>query len=402
MEFPMNIKTLACLAATLFGSVATAQRPPNYIQDVRPILDRHCRECHFQGAPFAPMAMDTYAQVRPWIKSIHKQIVTGTMPPWHAAAPENAFINERGLSESERTIVIDWIEGGAQRGPGREPERPEPPESPWHIGEPDLVVEADADFAIPGEGTVPHQTFSVPFPDTRDRWVRAVEVLPTDFKHTRSISVYVKHPPGTQGIPDAGLYGQGLLATYFRGHCERVYPEDAGKLIRPGAQLVFRAHYITNGRPGLDRPRIAFRFHDEPPAYHVISRGIANAEFVIPPHEKAFETRASHTFEHPVRILSFRPEMRARGSQFQYVATQPGGDLRTLLDVNPFDFRWQVEYALTQPVELPKGTTIECTAIMDNSHENRWNPDSHAFVRPGMTHTDEIMIGWIDYVERNL
>lgn len=69
--------------------------------------------------------------------------------------------------------------------------------------------------------------------------------------------------------------------------------------------------------------------------------------------------------------------------------------------MNPFWFRWQVEYVLKSPVEIPAGTTIECIATMDNSHENFWNPDSHGEARPGLTPSDEIMIGWVDYIQRS-
>lgn len=396
----MNTKPMLTVPVLLLALQAAAQRPPTFIGDVQPILERNCRECHFEGAPLAPMALDAYAQVRPWAKSIHKQVASGAMPPWHAVAPKGAFANERGLSEAERKTIVAWLEAGAPRGSGPEPVREHTPQPAWRIGDPDLVLDAGTEFAIPAEGEIPYQTFTVAFPENEDRWVKAIEVLPTDYEHTEQISVYVKNPPGEGEIPDAGPYGRGLLASYFRGHCERTYPENAGKLIRAGAELIFQAHYVANGKPGVDRPRVAFRFHDGPVANHVVTRGIANADFVIPPHEPAFEIRAAYTLKTPAKILALRPQMRARGSRFQFIATDPAGHSEVLLDVNPYRYRWQVEYVLKKPVELPAGTTIECVAIMDNSHENVRNPDSHAYVRPGTTQADEVMIGWIDYVER--
>ena len=93
-----------------------------------------------------------------------------------------------------------------------------------------------------------------------------------------------------------------------------------------------------------------------------------------------------------------RPLMRARGVRFTYTAKKPSGEEEVLLDVNPYTFRWTTEYQPLIPINLPASTMIECRAIMDNSHENVRNPQPHDEVRPGETMSDEIIIGWVDYV----
>ena len=81
---PMSTKHLILLPLLVAAALAAAQSPPTFVKDVLPIFERHCHECHYSGAPHAPMALDSYAQVRPWVKAIHKQVETGAMPP---AAP---------------------------------------------------------------------------------------------------------------------------------------------------------------------------------------------------------------------------------------------------------------------------------------------------------------------------
>jgi hypothetical protein len=67
--------------------------------------------------------------------------------------------------------------------------------------------------------------------------------------------------------------------------------------------------------------------------------------------------------------------MHYRGKDFEYRAVYPTGETQTLLRVPTYDFNWQLFYYLADPVVLPKGTRIDCTAYFDNSPNNRYNPN---------------------------
>ena len=55
-------------------------------------------------------------------------------------------------------------------------------------------------------------------------------------------------------------------------------------------------------------------------------------------------------------------------------------------------------YRLTEPLKLPAGTRLECTATYDNSKGNKNNPDPSKTVRWGDQTWDEMMVGFLDYV----
>ena len=61
-----------------------------------------------------------------------------------------------------------------------------------------------------------------------------------------------------------------------------------------------------------------------------------------------------------------------------------------------FDFAWQTYYVLKDPIELPKGSVIDCLAHFDNSDSNPYNPDSTKLVRWGEQTFEEMMIGYLD------
>ena len=61
-----------------------------------------------------------------------------------------------------------------------------------------------------------------------------------------------------------------------------------------------------------------------------------------------------------------------------------------------YDFGWQTFYVLAQPMNLPKGTRIDCEAHFDNSSNNPYNPDPTKLVRWGEQTFEEMMIGYVD------
>ena len=80
-----------------------------------------------------------------------------------------------------------------------------------------------------------------------------------------------------------------------------------------------------------------------------------------------------------------------------YTLTRPDGSSEIILRVPKYDFGWQTDYALAEPMTLAKGSTLRVTAHFDNSPANRANPDPTASVRWGDQTWEEMMIGFVDY-----
>src|SRR5438132_8788930 len=95
------ISAALCVGAFAAGlSKTEAKSTPTFHKDVLTILQARCQECHRAGE-IGPMPLLTYAQVRPWAKSIKSAVLTRKMPPWFADAAYGHFSNDRSLSQSE-------------------------------------------------------------------------------------------------------------------------------------------------------------------------------------------------------------------------------------------------------------------------------------------------------------
>ena len=121
--------------------------------------------------------------------------------------------------------------------------------------------------------------------------------------------------------------------------------------------------------------------------------------FAIPPGAANYEVKAVRVFDRPATLTAMTPHMHLRGKAFKYEVVTPDGKRETLLSVPKWDFNWQVGYQLAKPRPIPAGARIECTAWYDNSARNPVNPDPAARVRWGNMTWEEMMIGFIEYIE---
>jgi hypothetical protein len=121
--------------------------------------------------------------------------------------------------------------------------------------------------------------------------------------------------------------------------------------------------------------------------------------FMIPAGAPDHRVTECHTFPNDVNITSLTPHMHLRGKAMRYVAHYPDGRNETLLYVPAYDFNWQFTYLARQPIPIPKGTRMEVIAEFNNSANNALNPDPTKSVRWGAASENEMMDGWIEYVE---
>src|ERR1041385_4521510 len=88
-----------------------------FSKDIAPIFREKCEACHRKDS-MAPMALVTYAETRPWAKSIKERVVTRQMPPWHISKSVGIqqFSNDRSLTEAEIATIARWVDSGSPAG----------------------------------------------------------------------------------------------------------------------------------------------------------------------------------------------------------------------------------------------------------------------------------------------
>jgi hypothetical protein len=169
-------------------------------------------------------------------------------------------------------------------------------------------------------------------------------------------------------------------------------------LIKAGSDLVLEIHYTTNGKASTDRSKFGLVFAKEPPKERVLTLSATNGTFKIPPGDANYKVDATFELGTSVKLASLHPHMHGRGKDFEYRVVYPTGETETLLSVPHYNWHWQLWYNMAQPIVLPKGTKIECTAHFDNSPNNPDNADPTKEVTWGDQSWDEMMVGFFNLV----
>ena len=94
----------------------------------------------------------------------------------------------------------------------------------------------------------------------------------------------------------------------------------------------------------------------------------------IPPYAENFKMMGITPVNEAITLYALTPHMHLRGKSMKWWVTYPDGREETILDVPNFDFNWQIQYELAEPLKVPAGSKITNVAIYDNSVKNRWNP----------------------------
>lgn len=385
----LSLLTTACLV-TVSTSFAEVPKKPTFTEHVAPILYQNCVNCHRAG-DIGPMSLLTYQEVRPWAKSIKKAVEIGKMPPWHADEGIGHFSNERRLSADDRDTIIRWVDKGAKQGkPEDLPTAPTFDDAGWRLGEPDLVVEFD-EVSLDAGGPDQFYDLTAPTGLTEDKWLRGVEVRPSNRKVAHHVIVW-------QGGEDT----RGWIGAWAAGMEPMEFPSKTGRMLKAGTEIVADMHYHPIDTPSKDQTKIALYFaENDAVEKELVNLWVQNPTFKIPAGAPNYAARASYTFLQDSYIHSMLPHLHYRGKDFTYTARFPDGRKEKLLSVSDYDFNWQTGYELTEPLFVPKGTRIDCVAHWDNSADNPNNPDPTRDVTFGNESFDEMMIGFIDYTVKD-
>src|SRR5579883_2301770 len=326
----MHGRTASVLSLALASSLAGAT--PEFAHDVWPVLEKHCVGCHQPGA-IGPMSLTSYSAVRPWSRAIRQAVLSGSMPPWHAASgTAHAFRNDRSLTKSERDTIVRWVDSGSPEGDDAAVKFAPAADRSWHMGKPDLVFQVPG-VHVPKSGVMPYTFVIIPLHFEHDTWVRAAEFRIDQRALVHHINAFIR-PPGSSylaafpknqifvpTVADRGKKREGeavfarrqLLLGYEPGYAPMPWLANGAKLIPAGSDLVFEMHFNPNGQEATDHSELGLYFAAAPPAQRVLAIDtLRDLDFAIPPGAADYLSHASMKLGSAARLLSIQPHMHVR------------------------------------------------------------------------------------------
>jgi hypothetical protein len=316
------------------------------------------------------------------------------------------------LSQGEIDTIVSWVDGGAIEGNVKDAPPARTFVEGWEMGKPDLVIEMPKAFNVPATGQVEYQYVIIPTGLTEDKWVVAAEVRPGDRSVMHHVITSIREPgskymadhePGDIFVPAKGSRGgqaDGGLVGYVPGQVIRPASEGPHRatLLKAGSDIIFQLHYTPNGHATTDKTKIGLIFAKEPPKEKLMGGNSALLRLAIPAGDANFHIVATSVVPYDSELVSMMPHAHLRGKSFEYSITRPDGTTEKVLSVPKYDFNWQLTYWLAEPIHMPKGTKVTLTAVYDNSANNKYNPDPTKEVHWGEQTTEEMMMGYFNYV----
>lgn len=375
-------------------TVPAPPTPITYSEHVAPILNAHCVMCHRPGQT-APFALQDYRHATARADMIREVVLEERMPPWYGARKHGPFINERTVSDGEKTLLLQWMAAGKPEGdPARLAKPPVFPDSEWAIGTPDLVLTATDEEQIPADGLIPYRYVTLPYQFEADTWIQGLEILPANpevVHHANLIYTLPGQPYDEQN---------GFLTGKVPGGNPVDLASPVGMMIPKGAVLTIQIHYVTTGKPEADRMRVGIRYARGTIVKRTHHQRIRPETIAIPPGEPFYRMSAEETIPHNATVIALFTHMHTRGRDMTFFADYPDGHSETLLTVPNYSFDWQLAYQYAPGTKrFPKGTKIRTVSHYDNSAFNPYNPDPTVEVPYGDQTIHEMNDGYVFYLD---
>lgn len=348
-------------------------------KEVIRILERNCLGCHAPNKIKADIPLTTYEEARPWAKAIKEEVLEKRMMPFQAVKGYGRFQHDYLLTQRDTELLVSWIEGGAPRGDVKDYPREEIERlisgNGWPLGAPDLVLQSE-------EAKLSAET---------DEETRCF-ILPTNLKEARSLSA-IDFQPGNgtvvhsasfhrlsglykaSGKSSCGVITGETLGVWVPGQTATRLPAGIGRKLSAGEEIVLQIRYHNTDEAATDRSRLALYVAKETATKSVRTEAIAAAPVTIPANAENHVVKVATTIAQTSEAISIRPLLFPFAKSVEAKAVRPDGSIEVLIVARDYRYDWQPAYFFKTPVQLPRGTRIEVTAYLDNSDNNRNQPN---------------------------
>ncbi len=348
-------------------------------KEVIRILERNCLGCHAPNKIKADIPLTTYEEARPWAKAIKEEVLEKRMMPFQAVKGYGRFQHDYLLTQRDTELLVSWIEGGAPRGDVKDYPREEIEQlisgNGWPLGAPDLVLQSE-EVKLSAENDEETRCFILPTNLKEARSLSAIDFQPGNGTVLHSASFHrLNRLYKASGKSSCGVITGETLGVWVPGQTATRLPAGIGRKLSAGEEIVLQIRYHNTDEAATDRSRLALYFAKETATKSVRTEAIAAASVTVPANTENHVVKVATTIAQTSEAISIRPLLFPFAKSVEAKAIRPDGSIEVLIVARDYRYDWQPAYFFKTPVQLPRGTRIEVTAYVDNSDNNRNQPN---------------------------
>ncbi len=324
-------------------------------KEIARIFQRKCFQCHTEGN--ISMSLTTYKDARPWAVAIKEEILERRMPPWSAVNGYGHFANDMSLTAREVSLILSWADGGAPSGvllaDESKPPVFVPPLGGWEQGSPDAVVTVASDQKVEAGSADRTARFEVASGLEQRKWLRALQLNPSDRRAVRYAAVY-----------DAGS-GR-WLGTWTPTHQVNSMPAGVGIQLPAKGKFTVEIGYRGTEESVSGAAELGLYFSQTRPSLVATPLEISAAPITVAPGKTRERVRTQTVLKTPTTASALWPRLGAGATSVEVTAIRPDGVVEALLWLKNYRPEWPSSYVFREPVTLPAGTRVIVTAYYDN------------------------------------
>jgi hypothetical protein len=400
----MHHLTLRWPLAAGLGLLLSACGPkgPTFDSDVQPLLQARCLNCHTTGG-IAPFSMQTYAQVKQMAPAMLDAVKQGRMPPWKAGPADVIYIGNPQLTAEQVATLEQWVTDGMPEG---DPKAKKAVVAPVGGGleRVDLTLQVPEPYT-PTKSPDDYRCFPIRWPSADPVYLTGFNAIPGQPSEVHHIALY-QVPPDSADLPfqwDAEEDGPGytcfggpfgshpqnfpvnVVSAWIPGTGGLTYPRGLGVEVPPGSTLVLQVHYNTQQGALLpDQTKLEFSTATQvagvaayqpylDPAWvagaMTIPAGQSNVMFQAYSDPRDFFTVLGSPLDltNGFNIEGVMFHMHKLGTIGQLWLEKASGTRIKVLEIPQWDFHWQLQYMLEQPLRFEPGDKLRLRCTFDNS-----------------------------------
>ncbi len=364
---------------------STKEKKITFTKDIAQIIFKNCTQCHRSGQ-VAPFPLLGYEDVRRHSKEIVELTGKRQMPPWKAKHGYGDFIGERRLTDQQIKLIANWVKQGMEQGDEKDmPPIPDYPDG-WQMGTPDLIVYMPEALTIPANIPDFFMSFVIPLNLPEDKYVRALDIMPSDRKVVHHTVVYLNSLGTSSKELEKVMNGEMrnispssseiTIGGWAPGGRAITYPKGVALKLPKNGDLILETHFRPTGKSEVERTAIGLYFADKKPEKVPIPDMLLGSILIDIPANTKKEIPVEHVLDSDMTIYNISAHAHFICKEVKIHAILPNKKDVPLLWIPDWDFDWQEQYVYEKPVFLPKGTRILGNFKFDNTSDNIRNPNS--------------------------
>ena len=366
--------------------------------DIRPVVEESCSGCHSaSGEGIGGFSLETYGDFQPWSMAARAAVEARTMPPFLASDDCAEYEGDFSLSDAQVSAVLEWVDGGMPEGDEADYLGETEVWAPETLERVDMTLRmAEPYTPQPVDGPDDYRCFVLEWPQEQDVWVTGYEFKPQNLRVVHHIVPFIIPEDDAQfyrdlDAADAGpgytCYGSpggdvlslafiDWLGAWAPGVGAAEAAPGTGLRIRPGSVVVMQVHYnmpIDDSVDTTDQSAVDIRFEEEPQGWASVQPWtdlgwVLGSGMEIPAETEGVEHDWEYIVQEGERFLirAATLHMHTLGRSGRLSVVREDGSEDCVLDIPRYDFNWQRDYRLVEPVLAERGDRIRLSCTWDN------------------------------------